>query len=256
MLCAITQVKYNLGIDPADTSADVVLSGIVAGVSSSIARAAGRYVGARDALELTPAGVYQTEFFSPNFRFRQIYTHCFPIVEVSDLREALYEQWDQVTPLVLNQDYQIYLETGELTRIVWFLQGVRTVRLTYRGGYTFATDWNAADTYAPGGAVQYLGVIYRCEAAVTVAGTSPDQDPYVAGLAPTGHWTAAPAEYPLPAFVVEAAVLQSAYWFKRRNQLGVSGGGAAGGNTSWYAKDEFLPQVRDAILMLHPRKYG
>jgi hypothetical protein len=51
-------------------------------------------------------------------------------------------------------------------------------------------------------------------------------------------------------------VIQSAFWFKRRSQLGLSGGGVQGGSYSVYAKDELLPEVKDLLAMLPRRRIG
>ena len=195
-LCTLADVKAFLGIAALDTEHDAALNTQIAGVSAQLARAAGRIHDEIGVLEATTGAI---QWFSPEPRTRLVYLAAYPVISITEIKEAAFGAFDDADALVENEDYQILKARGRLTRVGFWLPGEQTVRVTYNGGYTAADD------------------------------------------------TPGKGETALPDDVVGAAIKQVAFYFRRRDQLGVTSAGVAGGSYTTYARDELLPDVRETM---------
>ncbi len=150
-LCVLADVKALLGIAVLDTEHDAVLNKQIAGVAAQLARAAGRIHNEIPVLEKT-AGLVQ--YFSPDPRTRLIWLAAYPVISITEIKEAAFGGFDDVDALVENESYQILEPRGQLTRIGFWLPGVQTVRVTYNGGYAAAGDTpGTGETALPGDVV-------------------------------------------------------------------------------------------------------
>ncbi|HUW99373.1 MAG TPA: hypothetical protein VMY35_00205 [Phycisphaerae bacterium] len=136
-LCILADVKAFLGINAQDTEHDAVLNKDIAGVSAQLARAAGRIHDEIPVLEKTTGAV---QYFSPDPRTRTIWLAAYPVISITEIKEACFGAFDDADALVENESYQILKPRGRLVRIGFWLPGVQTVRVTYNGGYTAAGD--------------------------------------------------------------------------------------------------------------------
>jgi len=166
------------------------------------------------------------------------------VVSIGEVKEALYSAFDTATEMVENDDYQIDRDNGMLHRIGTWLAGINTVRVIYTGGYTVAPEFALGSDYTTGEVVQYAGYIFVASEDITDAEARPYDD--------DAPWTQQVGEVPLPADLEQAAIQQSAFVYRRRNDLGISASGTAGGDVTHYAKDELLSGVRE-IITAHTR---
>jgi len=192
-LCTLGQLKIRLGIAADDTGSDDLLNQIIAGVSGALQGAAGC---GRDLAMVTD--LVET-ISAPEPRTSSVWTSARPIVSISEIKEALYGDFDAASALVENEGYQYKASAGELVRIGWWLRGVATIRVTYTAGYV-----------APG-------------------------DDAGAG------------ETALPDEIVEAALIQCAFVWQKKDKLGMTAAAAAGGSASGFAPDKLLPGPRETM---------
>jgi len=195
-LCTLAQVKTHLTIATLDTDHDAVLNQLIGQVSARLAREAGRIAAGAPCLEKTSLIHY---YFSPSSREHILQLPAYPVVSISEIKEAMYGAHADATALVENESYQVRSDIGHLIRIGFWLSGINTVKVTYIGGYT-------------------------------AAGETPGD-----------------GETALPDDIVEAAVIQTAFWHKRRLEHGVTSAGFQGGQYTGYAKDELLPEVKQIM---------
>ncbi|HUU59015.1 MAG TPA: hypothetical protein VMZ50_05690, partial [Phycisphaerae bacterium] len=122
MLATLAQFRVRNGIASADTSYDAIATQVLQGVSSQLARAAGRVDSGRPALEKPSAAVtwYAT---IDETSCQTIYVPHWPIVSVTSVKEALYGGHATAMALVLNSDYQRDAGHGALRRIGYWMYG-------------------------------------------------------------------------------------------------------------------------------------
>jgi len=218
-------------------------------VSADLARYAGRARGGTPCMEKGE----RVHFFSIRpAAARYLWLPAYPVVSISEISEALYNEWDDATALVEGDDYMLDAGTGRLTRIGAWLPGARTVRVIYTGGYTGPDTFDAAgwmpDAWASGTAYEaddtaFLdGVVYLCTGDVT--GSTPP-------AADADHWER--RDVLLPDDVVEACLAQAGFQWNRRSRIGLVGEGGAGGSISHYARDELLPGVKQTMASYRRR---
>jgi len=133
-LCTLAQIKTQLAIATADTEHDTLLTQFVAGVSADMARASGRVHGGVACLEKSTL----TVLFSPESRTPVLWLPAWPVVSITEVKEAVFGGFDDVDALTENEDYQVNKALGGLYRIGYWLAGVNAVRASYTGGYTAA----------------------------------------------------------------------------------------------------------------------
>ena len=235
-LCTLANVKSLLGLASTDATRDALIERLIAGVSRQMAKAAGRPAGA---VEYASGRIEHLAVSLP--RTTIIWVAAFPVIEVTEVKEAVYGGFDGVDALTADEDYQLDADIGALHRIGWWLTGVRTVRVTYAGGYTPAEDWVSAGTYVIGQKVLYGGVIYSAKTNHNGVATLPSAD--------TTNWDDT-EEVAVDDDIRDKAAKQAAFYYQRRGQLGLISAGAAGGSFSTYAKDDLLPDVRAAAETL------
>jgi len=245
MLCTLANLKAHLGIASADTEYDTVLNAIIAGVSDSLARIAGRVAGAEPCLEMIEDLVVTLNV--PPVRTYVLWLPAYPVIEITEVKEALYGDFAAATALTANTDYQLDAGVGGLYRIGWWLPGVQTVRVTATGGYTPAEAWVSADTYVIGDRVIYGGIVYKSKTGHTGVATLPSAD--------ATNWEATD-EIVLPADIRQWAVMQCAHEFFRRTTPGASGQSAQGANVSWIGAVDLLPIVRRGMIDGYGRRVG
>ena len=131
-LCTLEQVKRQLSIPLTDETDDTVLGEIIDGVSAQLARAAGRVV--RGAVCLEKTTLVETHSIPESAQW--IWLAAWPIVAVTEVKEASLGGFDDVDALVENEGFQIDIATGGLARVGRWLYGVNTVRISYTGGFT------------------------------------------------------------------------------------------------------------------------
>ena len=144
-LCTLAQVKAFLGIATADEDNDDLLTSFIERTSSRLAGEAGRVLGGVACLERAA----HVELFSPQPRTQVLWAAAWPMVSITEIKEALYGAFDDVDALVANEGYQVLLATGQLMRIGRWMAGAASVRVTYTGGYTPPTEF-LADGYEQG----------------------------------------------------------------------------------------------------------
>lgn len=239
-LCTLSQLKVRLGIGAADTEHDVLLTGIITGVSGQMAGAAGRNRGGINYLEKSA----HTEVRSvPEAGTKHIWV-WWPIVAITEIKEALYKAWDDADALTEDTDFVADYTTGRLTHVSYWLSGTLTVRIKHTEGFTPCEPWASGSNYEVGDVVGYAEAVYACTTQVLGSTTPPPDD--------TGHWAVQAGELPVPAEVVEWAIKQASFVFKRRTQLGLASVSAGpGGSVSAYARDELLPEVKQGM-----KRYG
>ena len=242
-LCTLAQVKQRLGIPTADTDHDALIGRLISGVSAAGARLAGRIAAGRRCLEKAALTIY----FSPAPRTEVLYSPARPIVTVTEIKEAVYHQWDDATALTEDTDFLVGA-SGELIRIGTWLAGPRTVRASLTGGYTRADAWASGEDYTTGDVVQDEGLIYTCSGDVSESTTAPADDE-----GDEGHWTLATGEVPLDGEIETVAAMQVAFEFQRRDKLGLTAAGVQGGSFSSYAKDELMKPFRETLGALAQR---
>lgn len=131
-LCTLAQLKSRLGIS--DSDSDTLLGEIITGVSAQLQGQGG--CGRQLALD---SG--RVEYINvAEQRMASIWVDRYPIASITEVKEALYEQFDDADALTVNESYQFNPDTGELRRIGWWLYGMRTVKVTYDGGYVLPDD--------------------------------------------------------------------------------------------------------------------
>ncbi len=236
MLCTLTDVKLMQKISVSDTEFDDFLTQQINYVSHQLALAAGRSHGGRACLEMA-ARTVTLNVLEP--RTQMILLPAWPVVSITEIKEALYGAFDDATALTVNTDYQLDAGLGMLYRVGYWLKGTQTVRVTLSGGYTRADHWASGSDYVAGDRVQYLEGIYDCILAATGETTIPLDD--------ATHWTLATGEIPLPDDIAGAAIKQVSFNFQRRGELGLSAAGVQGGSFNAYAKDDLLPEVKDIM---------
>ncbi len=233
-LATLAQLKARQGIGDADS--DALLTAILTGVSAQLSRAAGRP--ATGGLEKTT----RTKALSVREpRVSILYLKHYPIVTVTEIKESVYQQWDDATALTENTDFMVNYELGELVRIGYWLQGHMTVQIAYAGGYTVAADyttWATGEGYSEDDLALHEDTIYTCSSAIDPSNTAPPDD--------TDHWTAT-KQRPIPDDIVEACIQQAQFTYQRRDSLGLTAASAQGGSFSTYAQDNLLPGVADTM---------
>lgn len=244
-LCSLAQVKRRLEIDSADTEHDALLADLIAEASAEMARRAGRVIAGRPCLVFDNAA--RGEWFSPPPRCRTLWLTARPVAFLTQIKEAVYEAFDDADALVEGDDYQIDWGTGRLTRVGEWLAGERTVQVIYVGGYYYAEQWLATGVYTSATHVQDYGEVFRCTSGVGPSETRPGSD--------SDHWTAVEHGVPLPDDVVGKAVKQVAHDFQRRRELGLTSVGMEGGSVSRYSREGLLPDV-DALMLSMRRAMG
>lgn len=137
MLATVDQLKIRNGIAATDTDHDEVFSQILAGVSDRLARVAGRIYDGKPVLEKSSLTVYLSV---GDYGVEDLWLPAWPVVSVTSIKEAVYEDFDSVDALTALSEYQIDNGTGRLHRIGFWLQGMRTVKVAYTGGYTAAGE--------------------------------------------------------------------------------------------------------------------
>ena len=149
-LCTLAQLKTQLKIGTADTEHDTFLTQLIAGVSAAMARAAGRIYGGGVCLEKSAL----TVLLSPESRMQTLWLPAWPVVTITEVKEAVFGGFDDVDALVENEDYQVNKWIGGLYRIGFWLAGVNTVRVSVTGGYTAAgATPGTGETALPGDVV-------------------------------------------------------------------------------------------------------
>jgi len=239
MLATLAQFKMRNSIGSADTRQDGLINGILTGVSAQLAGAAGRTYAGRPCLEKVSLTAL-LNVWEP--RTEILHLPAWPVVSIASVTEALYGAFDDAGALTENEDYQVEPYVGALYRIGWWLKGRQCVQVVYVGGYTPPTDapaWVPGADYAAGDRASYAGGVYDCTADVTGGTDAPPDD--------EDHWTVAAGEVALPDDIAEACITQSSFTWQRRDQLGLSSMGSAGGGVSAYAQDQLLPLVKDTM---------
>ena len=234
MLATVAQLKARYGIT--GETDDEALEQMLIGVSDMLGRATGRVWAGEACLELAE----RTQRFSPEAGQSAIFLQARPVVEISEVTEALFGAFDDAEALVEGDDF--YEDNGALIRIGTWLSGIGTVEVAYKGGYTppdvaVADDyeaWGSTTAYVAGDLVTSGGFTYECVEAHT-SGETFDAE----------KWQ---RNYLLPADLTEAALQQAGYFWQRRSALGMSGAGAGqGGSFSAYAQDDLLPGVQAIV---------
>ncbi len=235
-LCTLAEVKTFMGIATGETSQDAALNQLITFVSAALALPAGRIYQGRPCLEK----ITLTQTFNVyEARTKRLWVAAWPIVSVTEIKEALYGAFTDADALVVNEGYQLDSRLGALIRIGFWLKGDQTVRSSFTGGYTRADAWVSGADYTTGDIVSYAEAIYECSSDVTGGTTPPPSD--------TDHWDVQAGEVPLPENIAGRAVQQIAYEFKRRDKLGVTSIGVQGGSFNTYARDDLLPDVRKTM---------
>jgi len=275
-LCTRAQVKSFLEIASADTDHDAQLDMLIAGVSTQLARLAGRISGGAACLEKGSL----VQYFSPPRRTAALWLPAYPVVSISEIKEAMYEGWSDATALTANTDYQIDLGTGQLNRVGYWLPGMRTVKVTCIGGYrpadvvvTGPLEPDATGYYNAAGTNDVQVYYSRTDGSYhiwydlagdewiisdEVGGGTEAGDNYWDGAdeaagsfaaagAATGAATGDDDGTRLPTDITDVAIKQVAFGFQRRNKLGVASAGTQGGSFNAYARDELLPEVDDTM---------
>lgn len=275
-LCTLAQVKSFMEIGSTDTDHDAQLNTLIAGVSGQLARLAGRICNGAACMEKGSL----VQYISPLRRIGTLWLSAYPVVSISEIKEALYEGWTDATALTANTDYQIDLPTGGLHRVGFWLPGTRSVKVTYIGGYrpadlvvTGPLEPDATGYYNVAGINDGENYYSRTDGSYHIwydsgggewiisdevgGGTDPtdnywdgadDADgSYSAGGAAAGAASADGDGTRLPDDITRAAIMQVAFGFQRRNKLGITSAGVAGGSFSSYARDELLPEVRQVM---------
>lgn len=138
----------------AGTDDDDLLLGILRAVSARLAGRDGANRLANGAPSLLKAErIVDLSADHPNLR--SLWLPAWPIVEVDEVLEALDGAFDDAEPLVEDEDFQVDAAGGRLVRIggPW-LQGERTIRVTWTGGYTGPNEYLGAGYEAVAGEVQ------------------------------------------------------------------------------------------------------
>jgi len=149
LLATLDAFKARYGI--AGTDDDETILGILRGVSARLASdpaCAGRSVAGAPALL---KGEWTADLSPDAPSRRSLWLPAWPIVEVTEVLEAEDGAFGDATPLVEDEDFQADAAAGRLIRIGgYWLQGERTIRVQWTGGYT--------------GPNEYLGAGYEAEA--------------------------------------------------------------------------------------------
>ena len=232
--CTVDQVKVRLGIASADTTQDAVIAQIILGVSDrfSGAEAAGRDLGIQ---------TVRNYLFDLPYRSQHIWLPtAYPVVAITSIKEAMFGQFDSYPELVENTDFQLNRLSGKITRIglQWF-RGTGTVRITWQGGYTYASLWVSAGTYAVGVLCQYDGLVYTCASNVTGSATTPAAD--------TTHWTLLTGQVPLPDEITDVAITQSVWDFNHRRTPGQTSTSVNSASTGDAGTTTLLPGVKETL---------
>lgn len=136
MLCTLAQFKTRY--DVSGTGHDTLITQILTGVSAQLAAEAGRICQGVPALEKTT--VTETITIRDD-RLKTIILACRPVVLITEIKEALYGEFDDADAMVENDDYQIDKPLGLLHRVACnWLAGNLSVKVTYIGGYTSAGE--------------------------------------------------------------------------------------------------------------------
>jgi len=248
MLCTLADLKTYMGATKADATRDAELTALIAAASMRLARECGRVYAGRSMLELPTGGASWTHTLDvPYARTKRIVLPAWPVASISEAKEAAYGAFASTTALAADEDYQLVAERGELVRVGSWLQGVGTVRVTYRGGYAApddATAWVSGSAYSAGDRVSYLGAVYAAQEDIASSTTAPADD--------ESAWSVAAGERPLPEDLQLATWQQAAFWHRRRGELGLTGQGVQGGSYSTYQRDELLPEVRQICAGYRP----
>ncbi len=234
MLATLDELGTRLGV--VGSGQDDLLTGILTGVSAQLATAAGRVHAGRSAL--TKATVTETISVRER-RTSALWLSAWPVVSITEIKEAVFGGFDDVDALVAGTDYQLDAATGGIHRIGWWLAGTLTVRAIYPGGYTRCDAWVSAASYVTGDVVQYAGAVYACSDDIAESTTAPPAD--------ADHWALAAGEVPLPADIVEAAIQQSSFVYQRRQSLGLTSESVQGASISADAADKLLPGVVETM---------
>ncbi len=233
-LCTLAQLKARQGITT--SSQDTLLTAILTGVSGQLSAAADRP--ARGGLAKTTT-TRTLSVREPGVSI--LYLRHWPIVTVTQVKEAMFKAFGDATALVEDTDFMVDYERGELIRMGFWLKGGLTVQLTYTGGYTVPDDystWATGSAYVVDDLVLHEGAIYICIDAIDPSNTAPPDD--------EDHWTAT-LQQPMPDDIVEVCIQQAQFTYQRRDALGLTAAGAQGGSFSAYAQDKLLPGVADTM---------
>lgn len=127
-LAGLASFKRRLGRDTGDTSEDVLLSGILDGVTAMIEQHCQR------ALEYVDADA--TEYYHGGAG--TILLRRWPVTTIASVKEDSEYDWAAATALVADEDYRLQAERGRLIRLPFgstWLEGPDVVQVIYRGGY-------------------------------------------------------------------------------------------------------------------------
>lgn len=152
MLCAVADIKLRLGIATDDTEHDALLASIIAGVTGMIEDYCGR------PLIQTAADV--TEYYTGCGRYLQV--NRYPIIAITEIKEALDYDWDAATAMVADSDYRLVADghKGVLYRLWSTWSNLPdAVRVVYRGGYCPAGSTPAEGEHAVAPGLQEAAII-------------------------------------------------------------------------------------------------
>lgn len=151
MLARLDELKARLEILAGDDEHDAVLTGILQGVSAQLAVAARRVIGGEPCLEKAD----RTELITvPDRWTTTLFLTAWPVVSITEIKEAVYGGFDDADALVENEDYQLDAAAGRLHRIGYWMRGRLTVRVKCPAGYTPPTEYLADGYEAADGEVQ------------------------------------------------------------------------------------------------------
>jgi len=132
MLCTLAQLKARLGIG--DEDSDTLLTQIITGVSGQLQGEGG----CGRTLSLESDIVEYKTIREP--RAASIWLSRYPVVSISEIKEATYNDFDDADALTADDDFQFDPDSGEVHKTGWWLRGFRTAKITYTGGYVLPGD--------------------------------------------------------------------------------------------------------------------
>jgi len=227
-----------------DENDQAAVSRLLEAVSDDLARYAGRVRGGVACLEKAER-VHTFSVRRPSIV--HLWLPAYPVVTLSEVVEANYNNWSDATALPENDAFTLDYGSGRLTRVGAWLSGHPSLRVTYTAGYTgpdafdaegYVPDaWASGTAYSADDQVLYDGVIWTAADDIASSTTPPPAD--------TDAWTR--ADVLLPDDVIEACLVQAGFQWNRRSRVGLVSEGAQGGSISAYARDELLPGVRKTM---------
>jgi hypothetical protein len=208
-LCLLGDVKDRLGLG-SKTDFDSVINGIIVSVENIFNSYLQRI------LLLTSDDV--TEYYTTIDGQERLRVNRYPIVSITSIKEAADYNFDAVDPLVVNTDYRII--AGGIKGIIYRVNVALLSDQSYEIDQDLGQYWLKGDD-----AIQ---IIYR------------------GGFCPV-NTTPGAGETPLPADLREAAIMQSSFVFKRKDDIGLHSVSAHGGSISKFADIELLPMVKQIL---------